>query len=215
MNQLHIAPIVEGDGDVSSVPKLLHRIARDLLRGATIHVEKPIRVPKTKLVRPGRSSSESEVVEREVERSVDLAHRNLNRTRRDDWHKLVLLLIDADEDCPARLAPRLLGAMRQPAAVVLACREYETWFASAASSLTRFLKLDSEPPQNAEAQRLGKAWIQSRFVDERSRVRRKYSETTDQAKLTAAMNLTECRRCPSFDKLVRELEKAIGAPPTP
>jgi len=90
---------------------------------------------------------------------------------------------------------------------VLANPEYETWFVAAAESLEDFLDLGggetlSEDP---EKDGLKKAWIESRFRGLR------YSETVDQPRMTAAMDLALCRsRSPSFDKLCRELSKRLG-----
>jgi hypothetical protein len=91
-------------------------------------------------------------------------------------------------------------------ACVLANVEYETWFAAAAESLTKYLDLPagftaSESPEDA---RHGKAWVKHYFRGT------KYSETQDQPGMTAAMDLALCRRrSPSFDKLCRELEQRL------
>jgi hypothetical protein len=85
---------------------------------------------------------------------------------------------------------------------VVANVEYETWFVAAAESLTRYLNLagDKMLPSDPERLRLGKGWIKARLPA--------YSETVDQPKFSAVMDLRLCRRhSPSFDKLCRELEK--------
>ena len=125
---------------------------------------------------------------------------------------LVLLLLDADTDCPKDLAQNLLRAVQeaagaQDATVILANVEYETWFVGAAESLEGPLRLDAGDADIAdpEQRRYGKGWIKQRFTGT------KYSETVDQVKLTARMDLEACRaRCPSFDKLCRELEARSG-----
>ncbi len=53
---------------------------------------------------------------------------------------MLLLLLDAEEDCPAKLAPRLLERARAArcdadVACVLAKRQLENWFKAAAASL--------------------------------------------------------------------------------
>lgn len=92
-------------------------------------------------------------------------------------------------------------------AVVFAEIEYETWFVAAAESLGGFLEVGDRPiPENPEAQRAGKGWIQEYY----SRPGRSYSEPVDQPAMTASMDLSLCRRrSPSFDKLCRELEQRL------
>jgi hypothetical protein len=47
-----IASIVEGDGEVGALPKLLHRIAAEI--GVTsLHTERPIREPRGRITRAG------------------------------------------------------------------------------------------------------------------------------------------------------------------
>ena len=61
---------------------------------------------------------------------------------------------------------------------------------------------DRELPEDPEADRSGKGWIEKRFKAV------KYSETVDQPKLTAGLDLRLCRkRSPSFDELCRDLER--------
>ena len=70
----------------------------------------------------------------------------------------ILVILDSDDDCPARLAPDLLARTRAarpdlPSAVVLANREFESWFLAAAQSLRgrRGFREDLEPPADPEA----------------------------------------------------------------
>lgn len=121
---------------------------------------------------------------------------------------MVLVLIDANSDQPCVLGPRLLkDAMESrpdvDVACVLANLEFETWFVAAADSLRDFLDFpaDSPSPLDPEQKRSGKGWIQKHFKGP------KYSETLDQPRMTAKMDLALCReRAASFDKLCRELE---------
>ena len=83
---------------------------------------------------------------------------------------LVLVLVDADEDCPAKLGPKLLEFARKvDSRVDLACvlphLEYETWFAAASESLSKYLDLSSGSPASElpEEAGHGKAWIQQKF----------------------------------------------------
>lgn len=122
----------------------------------------------------------------------------------DGW---VLILLDADDDCPAELAPRILERAsailpHHSISVVLANREFEAWYIGAASSLNgvrglefsdRDLTCDPEGPRDA------KGWLRLRM---RSGT---YGETTDQPAFAARIDLELARsRCRSFQKLCKE-----------
>jgi hypothetical protein len=196
VSHLHIAPIVEGHGECECIRILVERVWRELLGGQYVEVLKPIRSTRGRLVKP-----------EEVRRAVTIALQKLENICSTDDMAAVLLLLDADEDCPAHLGPQLLACARNvnPKAdvfCVLANVEYETWFVAAAESLGEYLDLsrDASIAENPEELRLAKAWVESRFKGT------KYSETQDQPRMTSAMDLALCRRrSPSFDKLCREL----------
>jgi hypothetical protein len=193
-----VAPIVEGHGEVHSIRPLLERIGQEQLGGAGIDAIRPFRCPKSKLVRGDW-----------LPRVAGAAVAKLRQAAEADDRLLLLVLLDADEDCPADLGPRLLGTLRSlpiPVACVLANKEYESWFVAAAESLTAYLEFEDPPPESPEQSRSGKGWIQQRY--RRSRAA-SYSETIDQPAMTAAMDLALCRRrSPSFDKLCRVLAAA-------
>lgn len=199
MSRLRIAPIVEGHGEDNAVRILLQRIWTELLGGEWVQVIQPIRSKRTKLVQP-----------RELGRAVDLAMLKLRSAESSD-PAMILVLLDADEDAPCRLGPELLEIARKHRAdadlsCVVANVEYETWFVAAAASLSDQLDLsrDQRLPEHPEKSRLGKAWIQQRFLGV------KYSETVDQPSMTSRMDLRQAReRSPSFDKLCRDLKKRM------
>lgn len=200
MKQLKIAPIVEGHGEVGAVRVLLERIAAELLGGAVVHVLQPIRRPRERLIRN---------IEETLSKAVRLAVAKLRQLTIEDADDLVLILLDADQDCAAQLGPDVLGQACEihrdvDFICVLAVREYETWFVAAAASLEDVLNLDPDEELPADPEQPGcrKNWIQQRIRG------RRYSETVDQPKLTSRMDLQLCRRrSPSFDKLCRELQK--------
>ena len=203
MSRLRVVPIIEGHGEMQCVRILLERLWYELLGGEFIQVLLPVRGPRGSLVQ-----------EVGLHRAVSLAHRKLISPLGSSDPALVLILIDADEDCPGKLGPILLESARKvlpgaDVACVLAKYEYETWFAAAAESLTKYLEFPdgfvaSEEPENA---RHGKAWIERCFRGP------KYSAARDQAGMTSAMNLDLClKRSPSFGKLCRELERRVRKP---
>ena len=109
-----IQPIVEGQGDEAAVPLLLRRL-RDEAQAWELEFGRPHRKRRTQLVK--RDSLQSAV--RVAALRADCAG--------------ILVLFDADDDCPAELAPTLEQWAREaagaiPCAVVMANREYEAWF---------------------------------------------------------------------------------------
>lgn len=192
---LTIVPIVEGQGEVEAVPILLRRMSNAIDPEVVLDVRKPIRVGRDKIVKEG-----------ELERYVELAARTAGPAG------AVLLLLDADDACPAELAPRLLERTRSErpdlrSAVVLANREYEAWFLAGAGSLAsrRGLPNDLTAPDDAESIRDAKGWLQARRTDGFA-----YSPTADQPALTAHLDLEAARGgSPSFDKLFRDLESLV------
>jgi hypothetical protein len=192
-------PVVEGHGEAGSVRILLQRVW-EFLEGEYVGVLQPVRQPRGRLVQ-----------EEGPKKANCLALKALRDGPGPPDPPLVLILIDADEDCPVELGPRLLALAKEAAggtdvSCVVVKVEYETWFAASAESLASFLEL---PPgfaasESPESSRHGRAWVEQRFQGG------KYSETRDQPAITAAMDLGLCRgRSPSFDKLCRELEKRL------
>jgi hypothetical protein len=188
----HIVPIVEGYGEVSSVPLLVRRIARECA-GVDVDVRRPIRVARGKLTSEG-----------ELKRAVELAARQSERAG-------ILILLDGDDDVPCVLGPRLLGWARRaradrPCSVVVAQTEYENWFIASIESLRgmRGIPRDAIAPGNPETIRGAKEWLAALMG-------RAYSEITDQPALTARFDLALARnRSLSFDKLLRDIDAIIS-----
>jgi hypothetical protein len=192
MPPLQIACIVEGHGEVEAVPVLIRRIATALDPTLRLLIQPPLRVPKNRLLKRG-----------ELERSVELAARKTGSTGS------VLILLDADDDCPAQLGPALLHRAAQarsdlPISVVIAKREFEAWFLAAALSLRgqRGLPVDLQPPEDPEAIRGAKEWLGHRMEQA-------YSETLDQPALAARIDLVQACRADSFDKCHREIVRLL------
>lgn len=87
-----------------------------------LEIPNPIRIQRSKLKVAG-----------ELEKAVHLAARKVAPERR------ILILMDADDDCPATLAPALLERARAArgdlaVGVVFATREFESWFVAAAAN---------------------------------------------------------------------------------
>lgn len=195
MNELKpitIAPAVEGHGEVTALPVLLRRIAAELSVW-NLRVTEPLRVPQSQLISAGLES-------------VVTAQASRVRGRGG-----VLVLMDADDHCPAELGPHLLQRAQAArpdvkVSVVLANREFEAWFLAAAKSIggLRGLPAVLDPPTDPEAKRDAKGWLSERMVGH------PYKPKVDQAPLAAKFDLYAARaNSPSFDKLWREVEKLL------
>lgn len=186
MSVAAIAVIVEGRGEVASVPILLRRIAAQIAPDTSLNIPHPIRVPRDRIVRP-----------EQLERYLSIA------IRVGGPDAAILVLLDADRDCPAELGPELLTRARQARPdkrieLVLAKSEYEAWFLAASKSVVA----GAPPtPSDAEAVRGAKEWI---------RQHQAYRPTVDQAPMTANFDMDEARRkAPSFDKLWRAVKALL------
>jgi hypothetical protein len=209
----YIAPIVEGQTEVSCVERLLHRIWDELL----------IRPERLQVLPPARGSRPSLVLSSGGSLAVkigDACTALVRRLRHDPAGRgLLLVLLDAENDCPATLAPRLLataaGAVLPgtPIACVLAKRMLENWIVAGASTLAGVRDLPASlPSRDRFEERNGAAWFEDQL---RSRDRRrKYKKKVDAVEFVRAMSLPECRaNSPSFDKLCRDLEALFPPPP--
>ncbi|MBU4273663.1 MAG: DUF4276 family protein [Planctomycetes bacterium] len=194
---LNLCCIVEGHGEKSAVPILMRRILQSLCADLQLNLPGPIRVSRYKIVKPN-----------ELERAVELAARLLAPPR------AILILMDADDDPPCILGPDLLRRAKQtrpdvPVGVVLANREFETWFLAAIESLggRRGIPRDVSPLDDVES-------IHAKRRLEK--IMPVYSPVLDQPALTAQFNMNLARsRSDSFDKCWREIERlltqAVGA----
>lgn len=191
-----IQPIVEGHGEVAAVPILLRRLAVELT-GIIVDVARPIRVQRTQLLRADA-----------LVRYVELARRRADA---------VLILIDADDDCSARLfdsvgRPARAAATPVPCEFVAACREYEAWFLASIESLRgrRGISAAALSHPSPEAPRGGKGHMEARMDDPR----RGYSEVDDQPALTTAFDLVAAHaQCRSFRRMVSAFgHLVVGGP---
>jgi hypothetical protein len=195
-----IQPIVEGQGEETAVPLLLRRL-RDEAQVWDLDVGRPYRGHRTQLVKK------------------DFLQRAVKLAAMQEKCAAILVLFDADDDCPKELAPTLEMWAREvaggkPCAVVMANREYEAWFLASVEALRGRAAIlpgaISHP--NPESARDAKGALERLMAEGAS-----YSPTVDQARLTACLDLASTyQRCRSFRKLVSafgELAAAAGAAP--
>jgi len=190
-----LVTIVEGHGEVQSVPLLLRRMAELFYPGRYIDIPRPIRVGRDKFLHDTRGFN----------RQLTLAAAKTAKSG------CVLVLLDADDDCPAQLGPQTQARVAQalpqcPARAVLAHREFESWFIAAADSLAGFrgLPADLIAPDDPERKRDAKGWLGQRMGHYDSRV--------DQPALTSRFDIALAEsRSRSFRKCCSEFRSLMDA----
>ncbi len=191
-----VISIVEGDGEVAALPILLSRIAEWLSPESMVRIPEPIRVRRDRFLNK----------DEEFKRYLLLAAAKCGD---NGW---ILVLLDADDDCPAKLGPQILQRAKvivphRRVSVVLANREYEAWFLAAAESLDGHRGFAFDNPQNfePEVKRNAKGWLGERMPEGT------YREMIDQPKFSAKMNLSQAsERSRSFQKLCQEWKNQMA-----
>jgi Domain of unknown function (DUF4276) len=188
--------IVEGYGEVLAVPELVRRVGRGLTPPVFPVVSQPIRVPRSRLVRGPD----------EFGRAVRLG------TLKQGGRGGVLVVLDADDDCPVDLAKTILSWGRDIApstavSVVVANREFESWFLAGIESLRgrRGIHPDAVVPSDCENIRDAKGRLNALMVGET------YSPVTHQPSFAATLDLSvAARRNRSLRKLIAEVKRLLG-----
>ncbi len=165
-----IQPIVEGQGDEAAVPILLRRL-QDVAQAWEVRIGKPHRRRRTQLVKKDS-----------LQTAVRVAALG------DDCIG-ILIIFDADDDCPKELASTLREWAREAAGgraceVVMANREYEAWFLASIEDLRGRASIlpDATSHPHPEVPRDAKGELERRMA-----AGAVYSPTVDQAALTAQL----------------------------
>ncbi|MBN1588497.1 MAG: DUF4276 family protein [Pirellulales bacterium] len=199
---LNLCCIVEGKGEVGAVRVLMERLSTESAGKFWVNLVKtPLRTNKYRLIKRDDDT--------ELAKKIRLAVLNL---RDCSSPKGILILIDADDDCPAELGPELLCRARGvrsdvPITVVLAKGEFEAWFLAGIEGLRGKHGFPPELPvfENAESVRDAKGKLSELLVSNHV-----YKPTADQASVTSVFDLSTAReRSPSFQKLCRALEGLV------
>jgi len=193
---MKVATIVEGDGEVTAVPVLLRRLAAWRTPGVSPEILTPIRVRRDRFLNR----------DEEFRRHLLLA---AAKCEDGGW---ILVLLDADDDCPAQLAQQVLTraaacVAHRRVSVVFAKREFEAWFIAAAASLhgQRGFVFDPAETIDAETPRDAKGWLRQRMTGGT------YGETTDQPAFAACFDLQQAfAGSRSFRKLCSEWDRQMA-----
>ena len=199
---LNLACIVEGQGEVDAVRVLVRQLSEESNDTFWANlVEQPIRAKRSRLVREDNP---------ELNRTIMLASAHLRR-----WAspKGILVLVDADDDCPAQLGPKLLERAKRirsdmAVSVVVAKCEYEAWLLAGVEGIRGKRGYPGEIPivDTPEARRDAKGQLTELL--RRNQPQGTYKPTADQAALTQHFDIRRAReRSSSFDKLCREIER--------
>ena len=191
--------MVEGQGEKDAVQNLITRLWTDL------------GLPQTHWSEPWRYSS-SKTKEHVIQAC--------NRLRRRGDVAALLVLRDADDDCPKTLGPEMAQWLRAenlpfPSAAVLLCREYETLFLPCLASMGG-TPLPRASDEKTPGMSFSHDYERRRGVKELLRKHlpsKRYKPTLDQLMLTRSINFNDIRSSglPSFGTLERALGFLAGA----
>lgn len=190
-----IAPIVEGHGEVFAVREIITRIGLELLNGTWIGVAQPFRLDSGKMRKPD-----------ELTKAVRIS------AARVEGPGGVLILRDGDDadiNCPVQLAEMLQpdqNLVSVGVEIVVAYREYESWFLAAADSLRAHpdVRDDATAPMNPEGKRDAKGELEKLMLES-------YKETRHQPKFSALIDLkTASKNSRSFRRMIQAVETLAG-----
>jgi hypothetical protein len=188
-----IAPIVEGHGEVQALPVLLRRLASTVAPEIDLRLNPALRVKVASFLAEDDGGY--------FEKYIELAARKAKA-----WPKsCVLILLDCEDSCPSELGPRILqrAINCRPDVtylVVLAHREYETWFLAASESLRGVCGLpnDLHAPQKAELIRDAKGWLSQKMPVP-------YNEPEHQPRMTSGFDFDQAKQNHSFNRAFERL----------
>lgn len=174
-----IQPIVEGHGEVAAVPCLLRRLFAEAKVSSHVQIGEPIRRKRPEFMS-----------ENGVRLMVQIARRRRHCSA-------ILILFDADDDCPKNLKESIENWAREEDSrirchVVVAVREYEAWFLAALESLRGVSGISHDAVSYPEPESVGGAAEKLRKLMPPNRT---YSKPVDQLEMTKKFELAEAYRC--------------------
>ena len=197
----NIIAIVEGAGDKNAVPSLVRRILWERFGRYDIQVP--------------RARAKSANGKPNLIRNFEDFIKNAMKER----CAAILVMLDADADCPVELArnfTRRAEALNAPVPIAIVCAksEYETWFICSLSGsygdgIRRRLNMQSGAicPNDPESIRDAKGWLEERMPSDRA-----YKPILDQDDLThhIAIDLVH-EKSRTFRRLYHAVEELVDA----
>ncbi len=186
MNAFHrIISIVEGHGEVEALPLLIRLIFEQNPSFGSVDVLKPIRHRRDQLIKDNSA---------QLIKATQLSILKLQQASPTSDFNWILVLIDAEDDCVAKVSRTLRQTIADHPAiaaqtkVVIAERCFESWFAASATSMLSVIGLSEEAAKavQSDSKIHGKGWLK-KYVTH-------YRETVDQPRLTASMDTTIARK---------------------
>jgi len=193
-----IVPIVEGQAEVESVRVLMRRLLGEWGK-YQLEIGKPVRVKRYQVIKQG-----------ELERRVLMAMQRPNC-------QAIIVILDADDDCPKEFAPELLRRAEQAAydtlvSVVLPKSELESWFVGSIESLhgIRGISAEACSPSDPENIRDAKGYLTQAMEGSRH-----YLEVDDQPAFADKFDMTQAlNNCRSFKKFYYDFRNIVDSLPS-
>lgn len=182
-----IGLLVSGHTEVAAAPILIRRVLYERLSVFDVQPDRVLRKAENQLLKEG-----SIVLEQSIQ-----------RLRQN--HDAVLVMVDLEDDCPARRGPMLqarcdAACPDKPVAFVAAWREFETWFLWDANNL-----IGVQEPTHPERGRDAKKFLKKNRIDG-------YNEVADAPGFAARLDLERVRaRSDSFRVFCDRVERLARA----
>lgn len=189
---LTIVPVVEGDGDARAAPLLLRRILAEYLNSPGA-VGRPV-------VAHGRQNLEGNLAT-----FLDYA-----QGQRECG--AILVLVDADDDCPVQIAQAMRtkadnAGISVPVQIVYANRMYESWFLASLTTVMPSAEVSDAVVSDTDTIQNPKSLLNNLLQR-----RRGYKETRDQVAFTSRVDITLAHsRSRSFRRLCHAVEQLLAA----
>ena len=193
-----IVPVVEGAGDVAALPELLGRILRERFNRPDV------------IVAQGRSRVVTANGRQKLESKLE---NFLQHAQKKPQCDAILVLLDADDDCPVNLAQGLLERCKRlglncPVEIVCAHRSYESWFLASLDTIKGRGNIPDTAVlvQAAEDVSSPKQWLTDQMPRGRA-----YKETIHQASLSRSIDIGAAHHnSRSFRRLCHALEQLLA-----
>jgi hypothetical protein len=189
-----IASVVEGHGEVSAVPALVRKVASECFDCHVVNLPKPHRVPRGQMVTGDH-----------LARALQL------QAARVTGRGGVLVILDADDDCPVELGRKLATTTSSAnIQVAVANREFEAWFLAGIESLRahRMVKDKASYAPDPDLTRDAKGALTDLMIE-------KYNETLHQPAFASLLDVNAAMRSRSFRHFVDSIGRLVSlAPPS-